>query len=91
LLLIQGKQLQAWLRKWLLLLGLQAAAAGVERFIYFQDRSAYSAAGKYVDQSWEYINRSQTHVEIGTEAALFPEKEYIKGIFLAVWIFFLKV
>jgi hypothetical protein len=31
-----------------------------ERFIYFQDRSAYSAAGKYEDQSWEYINRSQT-------------------------------
>jgi hypothetical protein len=25
------------------------------------DRSAYSAAGKYVDRSWEYINRSQTH------------------------------
>jgi hypothetical protein len=23
-------------------------------------------------------------VEIGTEAALFPEKEYIKGIYLAV-------
>ncbi len=32
-----------------------------ERFIYSHDRSAYSAAGKYVDQSWEYINRSQTH------------------------------
>ncbi len=32
-----------------------------ERFIYFQDRSAYSAAGKYVDRSLEYINRSQTH------------------------------
>ncbi len=32
-----------------------------ERFIYFQDRSAFSAAGKYVDRSWEYINRSQTH------------------------------
>ncbi len=32
-----------------------------ERFIYFQDRSAYSTAGKYVDWSWEYINRSQTH------------------------------
>ncbi len=32
-----------------------------ERFIYIQDRSAYSAAGKYVDQSWEYINCSQTH------------------------------
>ncbi len=29
--------------------------------VYFQDRSAYSAAGKYVDRSWEYINRSQTH------------------------------
>ncbi len=28
---------------------------------YFQDRFAYSAAGKYVDRSWEYINRSQTH------------------------------
>ncbi len=32
-----------------------------ERFIYFQDRSAYSAAGKYVDRFWEYINRSQIH------------------------------
>jgi hypothetical protein len=32
-----------------------------ERFICFQDRSAYSATGKYVDRSWEYINRSQTH------------------------------
>ncbi len=31
-----------------------------ERFIYFRDRSAYPAAGKYVDQSWEYINCSQT-------------------------------
>jgi hypothetical protein len=25
------------------------------------------------------------NVEIGAEAALFPEKEYIKGIFLAVY------
>jgi hypothetical protein len=24
-------------------------------------------------------------VEIGTEAAHFPEKEYINGIFVAVW------
>ncbi len=32
-----------------------------ERFIYFQDQSAYSALGKYVDRYWEYINRSQTH------------------------------
>jgi hypothetical protein len=31
-----------------------------ETFIYSQDRSAYSAAGKYEDRSWEYINRSQT-------------------------------
>ncbi len=31
-----------------------------ERFIYSQDRPAYSAAGKYVDRSWGYINRSQT-------------------------------
>ncbi len=33
-----------------------------EIFTYFQDRSAYSAAEKYVvDWSWEYTNRSQTH------------------------------
>ncbi len=25
------------------------------------------------------------NVEIGTEVALFPEKEYINGIFFAVW------
>ncbi len=30
-----------------------------DRFIYSHDRSACSAAGKYVDWSWEYINRSQ--------------------------------
>jgi hypothetical protein len=29
--------------------------------LYFQDQSAYSAAEKYVDRSWEYINRSQTY------------------------------
>jgi len=28
---------------------------------YSHDPSAYSAAGKYVDRSWEYINCSQTH------------------------------
>ncbi len=32
-----------------------------KRFIYFQDRSVYFAAGKYVDRFWEYINHSQTH------------------------------
>jgi hypothetical protein len=26
------------------------------------------------------------NVEIGTEAALFPEKEYISGIFVAVYV-----
>jgi hypothetical protein len=42
---------------------------------------------KYVDRSWEYINRSQAQecdVETGTGAAQFPEKEYINGIFVAV-------
>ncbi len=38
---------------------------------------------KYVDRSWYYINGSQTH-ECGAEAALFPGKEYISGIFVAV-------
>ncbi len=38
-----------------------------------------------MDRSWEYINRSQTHdVEIGAEAAQFPEKEYIMGISVTV-------
>ncbi len=32
-----------------------------ERFIYSQDRSAYSAAGKQVDRFWEYLNCPQTH------------------------------
>jgi hypothetical protein len=32
-----------------------------------------------VDRSWDYIN-----VEIGAEAALFPEKEYISGTSFAV-------
>ncbi len=32
-----------------------------KRFISFQDRSAYFAAGKYVDRPWEYINHSQIH------------------------------
>jgi hypothetical protein len=29
------------------------------------------------------------NVEIGTEAAIFPEKEYINGIFLAVYAIFI--
>ncbi len=39
-----------------------------ERLIYSHDWSAYSAARKYVDRSWQNINRSQTH-ECVTEAA----------------------
>jgi hypothetical protein len=30
-------------------------------YLYSQDRSAFSAEGKYVDGSCEYVNRSQTH------------------------------
>ncbi len=30
-------------------------------YVYSEDQSAYSAAGKYVDRSWEYIKRSQKH------------------------------
>jgi hypothetical protein len=31
------------------------------------------------------------NVEIRTEAAQFPEKKYIKGIFVAVWSLYLSV
>jgi hypothetical protein len=33
----------------------------LERFIYAQDPSAYWAAAKYADRSWEYINRPLIH------------------------------
>ncbi len=57
-------------------------------YTYFLDQSAYSAAWKYVDRSWENINRSQKHMnmEIGSEAEQFSENEYIYGIFLAVCV-----
>ncbi len=43
-------------------------------YVYFQDRSVYFAAAKYADQSYEYMNCSQT------EAALFLFWEYILDI-----------
>ncbi len=47
---------------------------------------AYSAAGNmWTDPENIYIYRLQTHeFRIRTEAAQFPEKEYINGIFVAV-------
>ncbi len=52
--------------------------------------SVYFADAKYVDLSWECINRSQTH-ECGNwdEAAQFLEKEYINGIFVEVQLEYL--
>jgi hypothetical protein len=54
--------------------------------IYFHDRSAYSAAGNMWTDPGNIINLSHRHmnVEIGTEAAQLPEKEYTNGIFVAV-------
>ncbi len=55
-------------------------------YIYSHDRSAYSAAGKFVDRSWEHINLPQTH-EYGNWDSQFLFWEHIYGIFFAVYKF----
>jgi hypothetical protein len=55
----------------------------------FQDWSAYSAAGKYVDRSWEYINRSQAHEwmwKLGMRLRNSQKRKFINGIFGAVHV-----
>jgi hypothetical protein len=55
-----------------------------ERFLSSHNGSAYFAAGKYVDPFWDYNTLTNMNVDIGTEAAQFPENEYINGTFVAV-------
>ncbi len=68
-----------------------------ERIIYSHDGPALLEEIQYVDRSWEYINRAQTH-ECGNWGwgRLFPEKEYINWIAVAMYplspfVFFMEL